>query len=659
VIEVFNMIRGAPRLLLLGALLFLPGRALSWQATIAEPDPYPDSGLDTAGAVAIDGDGNVVVGGNVYTANSNGAPVPGFAIFKFDGLTGEKLWETIADNDDRYRWDWVERLVMDPFGDVIAAGHMNRRQTAEWDMQAVVKLSGETGSELWSRTANRRGKYDPTSVATDDVGDVLLAVWQGGEPSPFSVMKFAGADGSDLWTASLAPATENAEAHGLSWAVIAEGEDVFAAGQVTSRTSHNYFAVARIHGQDGTVTWQQIVGVPGGGAAHSVAVTPQGDVVAAGTIDGKFAVAVLAREDGKVLWVKEIELDFSLGKAGSVAVDSQGNVIAAGVLSPYVGAQTDDGFFVVKLSGSNGSEIWQYLVDGRRIPNDMFPYEDKAKAVVVDAEDNVFAVGHLFHDEVRREDLYVVKLSGETGSELWSQSLDGTGSERTEPLPEGPPETENRETANDVAFDGAGDVVAVGNLYNLETGGDLVVAKFRGADGAISRFVEGRRLVLSQNEVKPTRNRISFAGRERRRTILPAPGTSADPTLTGGRVVVENPTTGETMTIDLPAENWTGLGKHPGSRGYRYKDPEGTCRSALLRRGTVKVKCKGQALAFSLDEPEQGSLAVRLSTGNDVNRYAVHFGGSIAHDRPATLKRAGLFKASDAPASEECPVPLP
>ncbi len=33
--------------------------------------------------------------------------------------------------------------------------------------------------------------------------------------------------------------------------------------------------------------------------------------------------------------------------------------------------------------------------------------------------------------------------------------------------------------------------------------------------------------------------------------------------------------------------------------------------------------------------------------------------GSITQDRPATLKRAGLFKAADAPASEDCPVPLP
>ena len=67
----------------------------------------------------------------------------------------------------------------------------------------------------------------------------------------------------------------------------------------------------------------------------------------------------------------------------------------------------------------------------------------------------------------------------------------------------------------------------------------------------------------------------------------------------------------------------------------------------------IKVRCKGSQLGFSLNEPAQGSLDLRLTIGSAFE-YCMRFGGTVRHDAPATSSRAGIFDAVDAPAPA-CP----
>ncbi|MGH7789428.1 MAG: thrombospondin type 3 repeat-containing protein, partial [Candidatus Binatia bacterium] len=142
--------------------------------------------------------------------------------------------------------------------------------------------------------------------------------------------------------------------------------------------------------------------------------------------------------------------------------------------------------------------------------------------------------------------------------------------------------------------------------------------------------------------------------------LAPVAGALTSPPLAGARLRLTNAASGEALDVTLPAAGWKGLGQPAGSKGYTYRDPQraaGPCRSALLKPGKLKAVCGGAALAFTLDEPSQGALAVAVTSGigAEAAAYCSQFSGSAVRvDRGAPSGRPPLFKARNAPPPAGC-----
>ena len=189
--------------------------------------------------------------------------------------------------------------------------------------------------------------------------------------------------------------------------------------------------------------------------AVSVAVDSQGDVIAGGLVfdvmtGPSFFVVKLAGIGGGEIW----RVSLGAGGAESVAVDSADDVFAAGSVP---GAGVDSDFIVVKFSGLNGAELWRTIIDGADA------LDDGALSVAVDPNDDVVAAGFSSATATGR-DFFVVKLDGQTGAEIWTGVVDGTASADDEAL--------------QVVVDAAGEVFAAGLLRNAVTGSDFSVVKF-------------------------------------------------------------------------------------------------------------------------------------------------------------------------------------
>jgi outer membrane protein assembly factor BamB len=194
----------------------------------------------------------------------------------------------------------------------------------------------------------------------------------------------------------------------------------------------------------------------------------------------------------------------------SVAVDSAGDVIAAG-FDPNGNAGLAA---VAKFDGASGAELWRVTYEGTAASSN----DDLARSVVVNAADDVFVAGVL-DNAGTGEDLFVVKLAGGTGAELWRVDIGGTASVRdyggflavlggdvvaSGTLNNGSEEgtvvrlagatgaelwryevtgTAGSGGAGKVRVDGAGDVVVGLALANTGTGDDIAAAKLAGATG--------------------------------------------------------------------------------------------------------------------------------------------------------------------------------
>ncbi len=175
---------------------------------------------------------------------------------------------------------------------------------------------------------------------------------------------------------------------------------------------------------------------------------------------------------------------------------------------------------------------------------------------------------------------------------------------------------------------------------------------------ALDQLISGRRLRVTDHLAKPTRRRLDVQSRDAG-IVPPIPGTATDPTQNGMTLQLANTTTLEEQSIALPAEGWKGLGFPAGSKGYRYRDAKrvmGPCTKAQLKAGRIQTTCRGEALTYSLDEANQGNMAVGFSFANEIVLCA-RFGGTVTRDLGAAGTKSGRFYAKQAPVPASCPLP--
>ncbi len=171
--------------------------------------------------------------------------------------------------------------------------------------------------------------------------------------------------------------------------------------------------------------------------------------------------------------------------------------------------------------------------------------------------------------------------------------------------------------------------------------------------------VAGKRLVVKDNPLDATRRTLLFLARDTAITTL-----DIDPVADGASVQLYNANgSGESLCIALPSVGGSWRLSGPPSRPkYRYKDAvsaHGPCKAAAIAMGSgIKVSCnaKRAPLAYSLDEPSQGALAVRITSG--ATTWCATFGGRVVRDSgtaPPIAGGRGQFSAKDAPAPAACP----
>jgi hypothetical protein len=381
--------------------------------------------------------------------------------------------------------------------------------------------------------------------------------------------------------------------------------DVVVAGFLHNVATNRDFFVAKLTGASGTELWRTVI---------------DGSAPTTGAIDG----------DG----------------ANAVAVDASGDVLAAGS-TRNLGTERD--FTVVKLAGATGAELWRRVVNGNASPAP----DDAANAAIAYPNGD-FLVGGFTTHRFAAQQLTVTKLAGGDGSEIWRRDVDGKRPQ------------DSSDTANAVTLDPEGNAVAAGVLdeNTASSGPRLAVVKL--AEG-----VPGVSLVVRDPSSNPAGRRVILSVRTGPDPVVASPGGPADPTLGGATLEVSNPTTGETDVFSLPAANWRGLGTPPGYGGYDYVDTAqaaGPCTKVTIigpgrasNQGPlvgIRARCKGAQIGFSLDEPTQGSLRVRLTTGAVSTVSAcMAFGGTVRKDTSAAGGGTGVFRAtgSPVPAPGLCP----
>lgn len=254
-------------------------------------------GEGTKNEVVFDAVGNAIAGGRLF----DGASI-NWVIDSFDGATGADVWQfTLTDAEA------VRDLLIDPGGDVIAAGDADREL-------AVVKLDAATGALLWQHDAGI-GRSAGFAAAVDAAGDVFVAGQDDLPSADFVAEKLSGTTGAVLWQVvrdGTAPVSSG-DVDGAFAVAVGPSGDAFFGGQLDSDTSAKDAVVLRLDGATGAEEWIQRL--DGSHAhedrtefldrIHEVVVGPSGDVVAIGEFQERnraydFLAVKLDADDGSM-----------------------------------------------------------------------------------------------------------------------------------------------------------------------------------------------------------------------------------------------------------------------------------------------------------------------------------------------------------------------
>jgi hypothetical protein len=174
----------------------------------------------------------------------------------------------------------------------------------------------------------------------------------------------------------------------------------------------------------------------------------------------------------------------------------------------------------------------------------------------------------------------------------------------------------------------------------------------------------GKKLVVKDRATDPTRRAISFLSKDPLVDTMTANGI--DPVADGATLQVYRADgVGDSVCLPLPsvAGGWTASG-NATSPTFTYRDrlaANGPCKAAKVKDGKLlKVTCTAKLapIGYSLDEPSQGAVAVRFTSG--ATTWCAVFGGRVLRDSgtdPPVAGGRGQFSAKDAPAPATCPAP--
>jgi uncharacterized delta-60 repeat protein len=374
-------------------------------------------GPDVAGAIAVDGSGNVYVTGSSVGPGTCNLACVDYATLKYDA-SGTRQWVARYDGPASDS-DQATAIAVDKSGNVYVTGSSIGTTWPDYDY-ATIKYDS-SGQQQWvARYSGAGNDLDfGNAIAVDASGNVYVtgASFSSETGFDYATVKY-DSSGQQQWVARYnGPASSDDEAYGI--AVDSSG-NVYVTGYSAGSGTNNDYATVK-YDSSGQQQWVARYDGPTSADdyANAIAIDASGNVYVTGFSDNAgFDYATVKYDTtGQQQWVGRYNGPANDDdEARAITVDGSGNVYVTGY---SVGSGTQEDYATIKYNAS-GTEEWVARYDGPANLN------DDAAAIAVDSLGNVYVAGWSVGLGTGFD--YATVKYDSSGAEQWVARYDGSAS---------------------------------------------------------------------------------------------------------------------------------------------------------------------------------------------------------------------------------------
>ena len=337
-------------------------------------------------------------------------------------------------------WDEANNAVLMPDGDLLVIGCW-----CAWDVLAF-RIDGETGDVKWAYSYMFGESQQIYGASLCPDGSIVMVGWYEDEIGTHTLaMKISGMGGV-MWK----------KTYGLNTffydVVVAPDGHIYVIGTISIFGEGDVWLLEL--DSMGNIVSQRAYGGPEEDTGRAITLTPDGDLVIAGSFADDLWVFKVDPSDGSVLW------SYLYGGAlpdGGLDVLStpDGDLIVLAFTYSF-GAEEID-LWVLRLDGATGDVEWQRRYGG--------PGFDLPEGLDIGPDGSIYVIG--FTDSfagLSNGAFWLLKLNGSNGDVVWERAYDG----------------DKQDLGRDVLTTADGDVVAVGTTSSFGVYVDAWVLKLDG-----------------------------------------------------------------------------------------------------------------------------------------------------------------------------------
>ena len=350
--------------------------------------------------------------------------------------------------------DQASAMATDSTGNVYVTGNSSGSGTGK-DYATVAYDS--SGNQLWTARYNGPGNGGDAAhaIAIDSAGKIYVTGQSSGSGTGYDYATVAyDSSGNQLWVARY-NGPGNSVDYAYAIATDSAG-NVYVTGSSYGSRNYAYYATVA-YDSSGNQLWVARYNRSGyiSDVAKAIATDSAGNVYVTGqswNSRTRYDYATIAYDSsGNRLWVARFNgpcnsSDF----ATAIASDSLGNVYVTGrSMTKYPNYD-----YTTVAYDSYGNQLWE--------ARPLNPGEDRPYAISVDNSDTIYVTGRSWGGETHFD--YATFAYDPSGNELWSARYNGTG--------------DNRDEANDIAFDVEGNIYVTGFSYGSGTSYDYATVAY-------------------------------------------------------------------------------------------------------------------------------------------------------------------------------------